>query len=363
MSVLVLDGSQQSGSGTVIRSAVALATLLGRPIRVFNARKRRRLPGLRPQHVTSVLACAAMCGATTEGIEVNSTEFTFAPGSRISGGTYSWDIGTAGSTTMLAFSVLPLACFAHGPVRARIEGGVFQDFAPSPYHLQHVLAALLQRMGVAMHLEVTRPGYVPRGAGIIELAVTPSPREIQPLILTEPGAIREVRGIALASHLAHRRVSDRMASVCQGHLTAAGLSCAIERVDDTTAHHAGASLAIWAENTTGGRVGADRAGAIGRSSEAIGTFVAKTFLQDVRSGATVDRHVADQLVLFAALAPGTSRYIVPRATEHLATNLWIIEQFGAHGVVEGRQVVVEGLGLARVPKAEGVSVRQPSTSA
>jgi RNA 3'-terminal phosphate cyclase (ATP) len=261
---------------------------------------------------------------------------------------------------MLAFSVLPLACFADQPVRARIEGGVFQDYAPSPYHLQHVLAALLRRMGVTVCLEVSRPGYVPQGAGVLQLTVTPVSRGLAALALTQPGEMREVRGIAVASHLAERNVSDRMASACQQHLTAAGLSCAIDRIDDTTAQHAGASLAIWAESTTGCVFGADRAGAFGRSSEAIGTFVAKTFLQDVRSGATVDRHVADQLVLFAAVAHGTSRYVVPRETEHLTTNLWLIGQFGARGVVERRHVVIDGLGLTRAHTAEGASVRQPT---
>ncbi|RPI56692.1 MAG: hypothetical protein EHM55_04435 [Acidobacteria bacterium] len=205
--MLVIDGAQQSGSGTIVRYAVALAALLGRPVHVLNARKRRRLPGLRPQHVMSIRACAAMCGATTEGLEVDSTEFAFVPGPQIPGGTYEWDIGTAGSTTMLAFSVLPLACFADAAVRARIEGGVFQDFAPSPYHLQHVLAALLRRMGASVQLDVTRPGYVPLGAGIIELTITPAPGELQPLTLTEPGVVRGIRGIALASHLAQRRVA------------------------------------------------------------------------------------------------------------------------------------------------------------
>jgi RNA 3'-terminal phosphate cyclase (ATP) len=104
--------------------------------------------------------------------------------------------------------------------------------------------------------------------------------------------------------------------------------------------------------------GADRAGVLGRSSEAIGTFVAKTFLQDVASGATVDRHLADQLVLFAALAQGTSHYAVPRETEHLATNLWLIGQFGARGRVERRQVVIEGLGVTRVQAQEGAGLRQ-----
>jgi RNA 3'-terminal phosphate cyclase (ATP) len=242
--------------------------------------------------------------------------------------------------------MLPLACLAAGPTRARITGGVFQDYAPSPYHLQHVLAALLERMGVTVSLTVVKPGYVPRGAGAIELVVTPPSRELQPLVLDLPGDIRHVQGIAFSSHLAQRHVSDRMASTCEGYLTAADLSCSIERVDDTTAEHAGASLAIWAESTTGCRIGADCAGALGRSSEAIGEFVARSFLADLRSGATVDRHAADQLVLFAALARGTSRYVFPHETEHLTTNLWLIGQFGARGVVAGqRQVVIDGLGL------------------
>ena len=300
-----------------------------------------------------------MCGGDTEGVSVASTDFTFMPGPRVAGGTFNWDIGTAGSTTMLAFSVLPLACFADQSVRARIEGGVFQDYAPSPHHLEHVLVALLNRMGVTVHVDVVQPGYVPRGAGVLELTVTPVAHELAALTLTQPGVTHEVRGIALASHLAERHVSDRMASACQEHLAAAGLSCAIERVDDTRAEHAGANLAIWAESTTGCVFGADRAGAFGRRSEAIGTFVAKSLLQDVRSGATVDRHLADQLVLFAALARGTSRYIVPRETEHLMTNLWLIEQFGARGRIERRQVVIDGLGITRV-HTKGADLRQPT---
>jgi RNA 3'-terminal phosphate cyclase (ATP) len=360
MSMVAVDGGQQSGSGTIVRYTVALAALSGQPVRVFNARTKRRMPGLRPQHVTSILACASMCGAATEGVVVDSREFTFSPGARLSGGTYDWNIGTAGSATMLAFSVLPLACFADAPVRARIEGGVFQDFAPSPYHLHHVLARILQRMGVTIQVDVTRPGYVPRGAGVIQLAVTPAARSLQPLTLTQAGEMSEVRGIALASHLAERRVSERMASECHARLTVAGLSPSIERVNDTTAEHAGACLAIWAESTAGCVLGADRAGAFGRSSEAIGAFVANAFLEDLRSGATVDRHVADQLVIFAALANGTSRYIAPRETAHLATNLWLIGQFGARGAVVRRQVVVDGLALTREPAKEGGLVRQPT---
>ena len=126
-----------------------------------------------------------------------------------------------------------------------------------------------------------------------------------------------------------------------------GLAATIERVDDTGALHAGASLAVWGESSTGAIVGADRAGARGRSSEAIGRFVAEALLTDLARGATVDRHMADQLVLFAALAEGASRYLVPAQTDHLATNLWLASQFGAKVDMQGQQVTVEGLGFRR----------------
>jgi RNA 3'-terminal phosphate cyclase (ATP) len=345
--VISIDGAQKSGSGTIVRYAVALAALLGEPVHLFNARAKRPKPGLRPQHLSSVLACAELCGATTEGVYVGSGEFTFIPGSHIKGGAFAWDIGTAGSTTMLALSLLPLACFAKTPVIARIIGGVFQDFAPSPYHMQHVLAPLLRRMGLAVTLRVVRPGYVPRGAGEIELRIEPVRHTLKPLTLAEPGSIRRVSGVALSSHLEERQVSERMAQVCEQQLAAAGLSAAIERVSDTTALHAGASLAVWAESSTGCLLGADRVGALRRSSEAIGRFVAATFLEDLATRATVDRHLTDQLVLFAALAQGTSRYLIPRPTEHLESNLWLAAQFGVRGQLQAQQVVIEGIGFRR----------------
>lgn len=341
-----VDGAQKSGSGTIVRFAVALAALSGRPLHVVNARARRPAPGLRPQHLAAVRACAELCSAHTEGLAVGSGEFTFHPGARIRGGRFAWDIGTAGSTTMLALGILPLACLAPEPLVARITGGVFQDFAPSPHHMQHVLAPLLARMGARMNLGVVRAGYVPRGAGVIELDVQPAGNALFPLVLAEQGAVERVRGVAFASHLAERRVAERMAATCELRLREAGLACEIERRDDDQALHPGASLAVWAETSTGARLGADRVGARRRSSEAIGRAVAGHLLEDLASGATADRHAADQLVLFAALAKGTSEYVVPRPTEHLETNLWLAERFGAVAGLDGNRVRVEGLGLS-----------------
>lgn len=83
--------------------------------------------------------------------------------------------------------------------------------------------------------------------------------------------------------------------------------------------------------------------------------MARTFLEDLRSGGTVDRHLADQLVLFCALARGESTYIVPRRTGHLESNLWLVEQFGVRTSVEGQRVVIDGVGLSRPAIAAGAS--------
>src|SRR5918994_3287738 len=120
--MMTIDGSQYSGSGTIVRYSVALAALLHEPVRIINVRQNRAHRGLRTRHVASVLAGAALCGASTEGVQVESREFT-VQGARLSGGTFEWNIGTAGPTTMLALSVLPVACFADAAVSARIEEG------------------------------------------------------------------------------------------------------------------------------------------------------------------------------------------------------------------------------------------------
>jgi RNA 3'-terminal phosphate cyclase (ATP) len=246
---------------------------------------------------------------------------------------------------MLTLAALPLACLADAPLSARIKGGVFQEFSPSPFHLRHVLAPLVGRMGASIELEVVRPGYVPAGAGVLDLRVRPAAQGLAALELVDPGAVRQVGGIALSSHLAERRVSERMARACEEALATGGLACAIDRIDDETASRPGAGLAVWAETSTGCRLGADCAGAPRRSSEAIGRRVAQALLQDLASGATVDRHLADQLVLFATLARGTTRYRVPAESEHLRTNLWLAERFGARTRRDGSWVEVDGLGL------------------
>ncbi len=353
--MLTIDGSQHSGSGTIVRDAVALAALTGRSVRVTHIRARRKPPGLRAQHMTVIRAIATLCQGRLQGDAVGSREIYFVPGGPIRGGHYTFDIGTAGSTTMLASALLPVLLMASHPSTVTIRGGVFQDFAPSAFHFQHVLLPLIQQMGVQATLEIIQPGYVPTGGGHIRLSVTPLSHPLRPLLLTEQGRIHTVEGIALASHLKQRRVADRMARSCERHLQAQGFPVNIQRLEDERHHPAfeapapqpGAALAIWAPTGTGGLLGADMAGKPGRSSEFIGEHVARQFLEDVASGAAVDRHLADQWIPFAALADGESRVRIPAITDHVAARLWLIQLFlGVTTRVEGTVVSISGKGIA-----------------
>lgn len=323
-----------------------MAAILGEPLHMVRARAGRAQPGLRPQHLAAVRACAEMCDAETIGLAVGATEFTFAPRSRPRGGRYRWEIGTAGSTTMLAMTVLPLAAWADRLVEVEVVGGVYQDFAPSPHHLARVLAPLLAPMGVRFDVAVVRPGYVPRGAGELKLTVEPATAPLLPLRLEERGDIQSVAGVAISSRLEAARVSDRMAESCAEVLAEAGLRPSIDRVYDDASAQAGAGLAVWAVTSTGCRIGADGSGAPGRRSEWIGRRVGEDLLADLASGATTDRHATDMLVLWAALANGESRWRAPGATDHLTTNLWLMGRFGARTRLEGPWATVEGLALA-----------------
>ena len=345
--MICIDGAQKSGSGTIVRFAVGLATLLGEELHLTNIRAKREKPGLRPQHLKAIQALQQICQGSLNGGEVGSSEIRFKPGRGVKGGYYQWDIGTAGSTTLLAMTLLPAACFASGVMNLKLSGGLFQDFAPSAYHMQYVLFPILSKMGITARVSIVRPGYVPRGGGIIQVGVEPVKGKIRPIRLPNQGDVTRIEGVALSSHLKERRVSERIAGKCSEMLKSGGYRAQIEAIYDTLALQRGAALAIYAETSSGCIIGADRAGEPRRTSEDIGSYVARSLMEDLKTGATVDRYLADQLIFYAALADGVSQYRIPRLTEHVESNLWLVETIlGAKTEVDQNLVTVQGIGYS-----------------
>jgi len=350
--MIELDGSQKSGSGTIVRDALFMAALTGRELHLKNIRARRDKPGLRAQHLKGVEACRQICRGELAGAEAGSSEIWFKPGPVIQGGNYYFDIGTAGSTTMLASTLLPLGLFAEKPSVYKLTGGLFQDFAPSAYHLQYVLIPLLKAMGADLGLEIIRPGYVPGGGGELVLKVKPLKEVLKPVVLKKQGKVVEIRGIALSSLLKNRSVSERMAQECREKMQAKGYHPHLEAVYDLKECPAykevslqpGAALAVWARTDQGALIGADMAGAPRRPAEFIGRNVARNLMEDLKTGAGVDRYLADQLIPYCALAGGKSEYLIPHISEHVEARLWLAEEIlGAKTGIENNHLTIEGI--------------------
>ncbi len=311
-------------------------------------RQKREKQGLRPQHLLAVKACAQLSSGRLEGAEVGSKEITYYPGGSINSGVWQWDIGTAGSATMMAFTLIPLALFAGTRTRFTIRGGLFQDHAPTAFHMEKVLAPLLGQMGARVSLKMIRPGYVPKGNGELDVSVEPAKAPLRAFAKTQRGEIRRIQGISLASHLAKQSVAQRMAERSRELLAQKGYYPHLDIIEDASAVQSGAALLLWAESTGGCLLGFDRAGKRGRSSESIAQSVVEGLLTDISTGATVDRFAADQLILFAGLAHGQSRYIVPCLTEHIESNLWLIEKIlGAGTEVRENLISIDGIGFFR----------------
>jgi len=324
--LLEIDGSQKSGSGTILRLSVALAAILGEPLHIFNIREKRSQPGLRPQHLEAVLSAARLCDAQVQGATLGSREIRFTPG-EIQGGIVKSEIGTAGSIPMLLLTVLPICAYAKQHVSLRVtKGGTDVRNAPTVNYLKHVLLPMLGRMGLKATLAVKKYGYYPKGMGEIVLEVDPCPN-LSPIRLERFGELQSVKGVSVCTFLADRKVAERQAAAAEGLLKSAGLAPKIEVVNDVSNPlQKGSSLVLWAETDSGALLGGDAIGELGKPSEKVGREAANNLLKEVNAEATVDSHLADMLVPYVALAQGNSAYLSGFMTEHLDTNIWLAEK-------------------------------------
>lgn len=324
--MLEIDGAQKSGSGTILRLSVALATIIGEPLHIYNIRKKRSEPGLRPQHLESVLTAAKLCNADVKGAYIGSQEIWFKPG-EIKGGEISAEIGTAGSIPMLIMTVLPICAFAKNPVTLKIsKGGTDVRFSPTINYLINVFLKILSRMGLRAQIEVKRYGYYPKGMGEVTLKVQPC-KELQPIKLEEFGRIKRVEGVSVCTFLANRRVAERQAKEAERILRARGFNPKIHVINDfSNPLQKGSSLVLWAETDTGVILGSDSIGELGKTSERVAREAARGLLEEIDARATVDVHMADMLVPYVALAKGESKYLARMITDHMESNMWLAKE-------------------------------------
>ncbi|HPD14616.1 MAG TPA: RNA 3'-terminal phosphate cyclase [Planctomycetota bacterium] len=318
-----IDGSEGESGGQMLRTALALSMVTGRPFEIVNIRARRQKPGLRPQHLACVKAAAKISSAAAEGAALGSRALRFEPGA-VRPGTYDFVIKSAGSTSLVLHTLyLPLALAGARSVLT-ISGGTHVPFSPSFHFLLHQWAVLMRRLGLDVELTMARAGYYPEGGGAIRAKVFPAGR-VRPLVLGPRGALERLEGISLASGLA-RSVAERQRQQALARLEAEGLAAGIELAEAPSSGK-GTSLFLLSTYQGGGRAAADALGALGKRAETVADEACDQLLAFLRTRGAVDAHCADQLLLPLALATGPSEFPVPAVTSHLLTNAQVIQRF------------------------------------
>src|SRR5690349_17648030 len=321
--MIEVDGSFGEGGGQVLRTAVALAAVLSKEIRVFNVRAGRAEPGIRPQHMTGVKAAAQLCSAELNGLEVGSTEFVFSPG-RIKAGSFRFDVGTAGSVTLVLQTLMPLLPFAPEPLEVEITGGTDVKWSPPIDYLRLVTLPLLERMNVHASVLVSRRGHFPKGGGIVRLASTPA-SALKNILGTVSGTVNAVEGVSHSTNLPVRVAERQAAAAAQviEQKTFPHPQIRIEHSQDAPGK--GSGIVLRAVTSNGAPLGGDSLGERGRPAEVVGEDAAGKLLEEMKSGAFLDRHMGDMIVPYAALAEGVSDVSVSHVTLHTLTNVKVAE--------------------------------------
>lgn len=319
--MIEIDGSYGEGGGQLLRMALALAAVRGTAIRVHRIRAGRPNPGLAPQHATAVRAVAELSSAEVEGLEAGSSEIMFRPGT-IVGGSHAFDVGTAGSLTLILQACLPVAAAAPESVRLRLTGGTDVQWSPPMDSFTRVFLPWFRRLGGSADVVLHRRGYYPRGGGLVELVAHPT-ASWSNLTLLEPGGIRRVRGIAHVGNLPEE-IPKRMKHAALRRLHGVEDIAVEERVyRGEEAVGQGGALVLWAE-ADHALLGSDRLAERGKSSERVGEEASAALADELAAGAAVDVHVADQILPYLALAPGPSSFSVREVSGHLRSMGWII---------------------------------------
>lgn len=350
--MIVIRGDMLEGGGQIVRTSIALAALLGKEIKIINIRGGRSPPGLKAQHVAGIKAVAAISNAEVEGLEVGSRELVFKPSSRESG-EFKFDVGTAGSISLVLQALMPAAAFSPRGMRLRITGGTDVKWSPTIDYVRFVVLPVLKLMGYEASLKVERRGHYPRGGGAVSVTISSAGR-LKNLVLRERGELEAISGLSHCARLP-KHVAERQAKSALEELRKAGLEASIELewYEPSKDPHLGpgSGITLYAKAGSGTVLGADAIGERGKRAESVGEEAARKLIEEVNSGAALDRHMADIIIPYLAIADGFSEVTVSEITLHALTNVKVTELIaGVKFKVEGGlgqpgKVSVEGLGL------------------
>jgi len=311
MEPIRIDGGFGEGGGQIIRSAVTLSAITGKPIEIENIRKNRKVPGLRPQHLLGVKILSKICKAKVEGLAVNSTFLKFFPSDALDLDLQE-DIGTAGSIPLILQVLIPAVSLLKKSLKISIIGGTDVPWSPTFDYTKYALAEALSRIGINFRSEIKKRGYYPRGGGLVETTIEPC-NGLVPISLLQRST-KMVKLFGTYSQIPKEIIKKEL-QVAETILGKNGFSCDTS-LKEEQALDKGFSILAFSHDTSS-ITGSD---VIYQKNSNLGEYVAKKFID---SSLGVDLHLSDMLVVPLALVNKTSVFRVKEITKHLETNLFV----------------------------------------
>ena len=293
------------------------------------------MPGLQPQHLTSVSACKKISGAQVEGDSLQSTSLRFFPGD-ITGGEFTFDVAekkrSAGSTSLVLQTIFLPLCRAQTNSKLEVLGGTHVPWSPPFHYLKDIFIPMVKKIGCNVDLEIRNWGWYPKGGGEVAGTIMPTTKFL-PLELTDRGKLLNLSGISAVSNLPVS-IAERQKDHALRILKEKGFSAEISLYQAPSIGQ-GTFFFLKAEfeNSV---AGFSSLGEIGKRAERVAEEACEEFLRFMQTEGAVDPHLADQLIPYLALAEGNSAFTVSKITNHLLTNIWMVKQFLK------RDILVEG---------------------
>jgi len=340
METVFVDGSMGEGGGQILRTSLALACITGRNLHIENIRAARRKPGLAKQHLICVRAAREICGGQCKGAAIGSQALDFQPGP-IRSGDFSFDIGSAGSATLVIQTILPALFLADKPSTVTVTGGTHNPWAPPYDFLAETFLPAIKTAGFDADCKLEKYGFFPAGGGKIALNIRPRhriPNQLVGWAGSPAHAVSEniqIYARIYTAKLPHHIFQRQKKLLLQSKLNFKN----IEHIEVTDSNGPGNCIMIRLVASSGGSLKAEGFGdgnprttvftAFGQkgkpSEKVVGEVVslAEDFLQ---SDAAVDRFSADQLLIYMAILKSGS-YTTNDLTTHLTTNIETIKKF------------------------------------
>ncbi len=320
--MIKIDGSTGEGGGQILRTSLSLSLVMGEPLRITNIRAHRPKPGLRAQHLKAVEAAAVIGQADVEGASFGSRSVVFRP-KDIFAGRYRFDIGTAGSTSLVLQTIFTPLSLAIAPSVITITGGTHVKWSPAFHYLNMHWLTFMHQIGYKSDLTLDLAGFFPKGGGRVRVQIQPR-GTLSPLRLTQRGGLKQVRGLSAVSNLP-MSIADRQRRQALRRLSGLGCPVEIETIQ-MPSRGKGTMLMLISifENCQACYTGL---GERGKPAERVADEAVEAMLAFMSTEGVIDEYLADQLLLPLTLATGVSMFRTSKVTQHLLTNAAIISAF------------------------------------